>query len=802
MKKHKNSQNNRSQEVNLKLLLERIYRHRLIFLISIGLFLLMAFAYIKFTTPVYEVSTSILIDPKGSNRVLGESEYVDGGVSLIEMEKNLYNEIGIIKSFSLINETVRDLGFDISYHSGNWMGQKEHYNYFPFEVTLLRNEPQLYNAPFEIELLKNDRYRLHIKASEFMVSNPSNGSSHKVENSLSHTSVYSFGEKVSHPYFNFVLNKPDYKVNSSEFKDLNLSFIVRDFEAVANGYLSKIEVDNIDVQASIFKIVSYGSVVDKEVNFLEKLTENYVQDKLKSRDKIASSKEAFIRNQLRLVSDSLLRVEADLESFKKDKRAVNLSATAINALDQTQNLQVERAKIEMDIEYNTSLIDYVENNSDSQDFAIPTATGIDDPQVNENITELKRLHAERSRKKFFLTENNQEMQVLNAQIDEATGNLLNDLKNANRSSRFALQGLRGQIGRYSGVISSLPTREKQLLGIQRQSNLYENLFNYLSQELAKTGIARAESISDTRVLDEARTMGDGPVAPNKKIIIALALVLGTIVPMAWMLGFAPNDIIHHSSQIMANSDIPVIASVSYHNSRSKKQGSELSLWKVKESFRDLYANLRLIGSKGDCSVLGLTSIMPQEGKTYCAINLGITLAEAGKRTLIIDMDLRKPSLVDGLNKIEGKGLFNYLQGDIEIITPIIYSHDTVKNLQFIPTSVADGNIHELLSGDKIKLLISELKKRYDYIILDTPAIGLVSDFLLFRDEIDINLFVVRRKIAKIGFLEDLETLIPKGKNKKSYIVFNDTLERDFKYGYGQKYGVNRETQLINESLSV
>ncbi|MEX0287524.1 MAG: GumC family protein [Flavobacteriaceae bacterium] len=802
MKKRKTPKINRNQEVNLKLLLERIYRHRIIFLASIGLFLLIAYAYIKLSTPVYEVSTSILIDPKGSNRVLGESEYVDGGVSLIEMEKNLYNEIGIIKSFSLIDETVRDLGFDLTYHSGNWMQQKEHYGYFPFKVTLLRNEPQTYNVPFKVTLLANDRYRLSVNASDFRVSNPANGTIRGVDKSIDHTKVYSFGEKVAHPYFNFVINKPDYEVNTSDFRKSELSFTVQDFEAVANGYMNKLEVDNIDVQASIFKIVSYGPVVSKEVDFLKKLTENYVQDKLKSRDKIASSKETFIRNQLRLVSDSLLRVEADLESFKKDKRAVNLSATAINALDQTQNLQMERAKMEMDIEYNNSLIDYVENNSGSDDFAIPTSTGIEDPQVSENITELKRLHAERSRKKFFLTENNQEMQVLNSQIEEATSNLLNDLKSANRSSQFALQGLRGQIGRYSGVISSLPTREKQLLGIQRQSNLYENLFNYLSQELAKTGIAKAESVTDTRVLDEARMMGDEPVAPNKKVIMALALLAGAFLPMVWMLGFAPNDIIHHSGQILANSDIPLIASISYYDSKSKKRGSELALWKVKESFRDLYANLRLIDSKKDCTVLGLTSIMPEEGKTYCAINLGITLAEADKKTLIIDMDLRKPSLVEGIKKVEGRGLSNYLQGEIDDLNKIIYPHESLSKLNYIPTAVAEGNIHELLSGDKIKELLSRLKERYDYIILDTPAVGLVSDFLLFRDEVDINLFVLRRKIAKTGFLEDLESLISREKKKKSYIIYNDTLERDFKYGYGQKYGVNRETQLINETLSV
>ena len=802
MTKLKDTYPDDQHEVNLKLFIQRMYRHKWMYLLSLAVCLVIALIYIKLATPKYEVATSILLDPSGNSRVLGESQYVEGGVGLIEMEKNLYNEIGIIKSFSLINQTVDDLDFEVSYHAGNFLKTKEYYGYFPIKVSLIDAETQLYNIPFEIKLLANDKFRLTINASNFKVSNPANGTTRKVDKKFSFTRIYSFGERVTHNYFNFTIEKPLYEVYPEDFADMDLQFIVHHIDDLSNDYLSKLEVNNIDIQASIFRLVTTGNVVDKEVAFLKRLTENYVQNKLVSRNKIASSKEAFIRNQLALVADTLLKAEAALEDFKKNKRAVNLGVTAINALDQSQNLQMERAKIAMDLEYNKSLIDYVENNKNSDDFAIPTSTGINDPQLNENITELKRLYAEKSRKKFFVTENNQEMSILNSQINETTEALLNDLKNANRSSQFALEGLNQQIGRYNGVISSLPTREKQLLNIQRQSNLYENLFNYLSQELAKTGIARAESISDTRVLDEARMVGDKAVAPQKMLILLLAFLLGIIFPLAWMLWFSPNDVIHNIGQIMANTDLPVIASVTYHDTKSKKSKSDISLWNIKESFRDLTANLRFIRPKEGCSVLGITSIMPEEGKTFCAINLAISLAESGKKTLLIDTDLRNPSVVHGIKKIEGKGLSNYLQGSISKLKDIIYPHEKLGNLKFIPTSVAEGNIHELLSGDKMKALINDLRVDYDYIILDTPAVGLVSDFKLFADEIDINLFVVRRAIAKIGFLTDLEKLIPKGKRKKSCIIFNDTLEKYHKYGYGQKYGVNREPQLVNESLSI
>ena len=169
MKKKKDTHINTPQEVNLKLFFKKVYNNKWFFILSICSSVAIALIYILLATPKYEVSTSILIDPSGSNRVLGDSKYVDGGVSLIEMEKNLYNEIGVIKSFSLISQTAEDLGLYISYHTGNLLSKREHYGYFPFEITLIKTEAQLFNVPFEVEILENDRYRLTIEASPFKV---------------------------------------------------------------------------------------------------------------------------------------------------------------------------------------------------------------------------------------------------------------------------------------------------------------------------------------------------------------------------------------------------------------------------------------------------------------------------------------------------------------------------------------------------------------------------------------------------------------------------------------------------------
>ncbi|MDB2606209.1 AAA family ATPase [Zobellia sp.] len=818
MKENRNNQVNAQQEINLKLFFRKIYENKMLFLTSIGFFVILALIYIALSTPIYEISTSILIDSKGKNRILGDSEYVEGGVSLIEMEKNLYNEIGIIKSFSLIKQTVEDLNFDVSYYTESLFSSEERYGYFPFEVVLDRSKPQLYGVPFEIELLSEDSYRLTLEANDqFTVSNPLNGSVRQVDRSFDFSEQHKFGDKVEHEYFTFTLNKPEYNVNIDDFDGDDLSFVVSNIESVVKGYMGKLEADNIDLQASIFKIVSTGPIVSREVNFLKKLTENYVHNELSSRNEIAAGKETFIRNQLNVISDSLSKFEVDLEAFKRNEKAVNLGATASNALDQTNNLQVEAAKIKMNINYYNSIIQSVRNNRNSNDFVMPSGIGIEDPSINQNILELKDLYSERSKKKFFVTSNNQEMTILNGQIDESTEILLSNLKSAVRSSQAALGGITTQLSSIDEEIGSLPTREIQLLNIERQSNLYENLYKYLSQELAKTGIARAESTSDTRVLDEARMEGNGPIFPVKKLYLGLAVALGILLPMTWVAFFTSSDYIENVQQIIANSDIPVIASIVNYSEElddskvnsalnslgynHKDDNSDVRLWQLKESFRDLVAKLKLVNSSGK-GVIGITSMLPEEGKTYNAINLGITLAESGKRVVVVDTDLRNPSLVANLSEIKGKGLASYLNGELKSYKEIIYSHDKVANLKFIPTSVIDGNVHELLSNQRIHILIESLRQEYDYVILDTPAVGLVSDFLLLLDDIDINLFVIRRNVSKIQFLEDLEILVRDEKKAKSYIIFNDALGNSHKYGYGSKYGINEEKQLVDKVLSI
>lgn len=782
------SDNNSGIEINLKRLFEKVYKYKFLFVISVVLCLIVGVIQIKLATPIYEAGTTLLVDPSGQSRMLGESKYLDGGVGLIEPDKNLFNEIGIIKSYDLVEQTVQELKFDVSYFSEGQYKDTERYGYFPVEVVADHTAPQIYSAPFYFEILSDSTYRLTIEAEDFFVSNPATGTSYEVKKPLSFSDVYRFGQAVKHNYFNFTVNQPNYDVVLDNFAEEQLFFEIYHIGSVTNSYLDKLEVDQNDLEGSILKLRSTGPVVEKEKDFLNRLTSNYIENKLKDRDKIALNKENFIRRQLNNISDSLAIAERSLESFRRQTQAVDLSQTASNALNQVQQLKVQKAQIELNIKYYRSQLQHLQDSASIDKILAPSVVGINDPLLNENLLELKRLYSERTRLNFIKGSQSLDLELLNQQIANSTNSVMENLRNLIQSSELSLDDINYRITSEEEVITRLPSSEKQLLNYQRKSNLYDNLFNYLSQELAKTGIAKAEDIPDARVLDEARMLGDSPIAPQKKLILALAFIIGLALPLGWIVLYdSIAETIEDIREVEAYSNIPVVASIAHDDSHSLLSVKHLSEWRVEESFRDLSASIQFLIPSSDQKIVGITSTIPGEGKSFCAINMGIHFAKGGKKVLVIDSDFRKPSLLDIYkNK---RDFAEYLSNPKVPMRAVIHRHEDSENFHYIPTAASKKNPHELLSSPRLEELLDAVKANYDYIIIDSPAIGLVSDYLLMSKFIDIHLFVLRRRVSKLSFLSNMEKLRLKGGLKNVFVVFNGAVGKHFKYGYSNyEYG--------------
>lgn len=779
-------------EVDLKSLLAKLSRYKFLFLVSTILCLALAFVYIKFATPAYEVGASLLIDPSGKSRLLGENRYVDGGVGIVEPEKNIFNEIGIIKSFGLIRKTVEELKFEVSYHLKDGYKESEKYGNFPFEVVVDSTQYQIIDLPFYIERVSDDEFRLRTEGKGFEVVNRVEGSSFKVKNEFEASKVYKFGEPVEHDYFHFTINKSADQVMFNELMDQELFFMIHDLDNITNDYLDGLEVNQLDIQSSILDLRIVGPVVEKEIDFLNQLSFNYIEAQLNERDKIAQNKEAFIQEQLASISDSLARAEQNLEAFRRNSQSVDLSQTASIALNQVQNLQSRQSQINTNLRYFQSQLDNLGDSSAAEMIIAPSVVGINDPILNENLLELKRLYSERNRLKFIKGSQSLDLELMDQQIKNSTSLVRENLRNLIQSYRLSLQEVESQIANQEGVISQLPGNEKKLLNFQRTGDLYENLYNYLSQELAKTGIAKSEDTPDTKIIDEARMMGSGPVAPQKKLILAIGFVMGLILPLGWIVLYdSIDETLQNVEELEAVTDIPVVASIATNPSGLLFPVSKADEWKVEESFRDLTATLQFLIPDPNKNVIGIGSTLPGEGKTFCSINMGIHFAKAGKKVLMIDIDFRKPSNLEVIANKEKERFSSYLlQKEIQT-EDIIHVHPEEANFHFIPAKMEDRNPHIFLSSPRFATLLEEMRARYDYIIVDSPAIGLASDYLLISRYIDINLFVLRRKVSKLSFLKNLTKLKKRGKLKNVNLIFNGAVGKSFKYGYSRYDYENR-----------
>ncbi len=765
-------------EISLQALVRRIWEKKWWFALSISTCLAIAYLMIKTAVPIYEVGATMLIDPSGQSRMLGESQYVDGGVGLIGTEKNLYNEIGILTSYSLVEETIAELDFGISYYAGKWYKMIEQYGYFPFEVELVDSSAQLYGTPFSVKMLSDEKYSLSIEAKEFYVSDPLSNTIREVKRDFKFSKTYQFGEVVQHDYFNFIIQKPSYQVITEDFEDKDLSFVVNSIEDLANYFKNKLEVAKTDIKADILRLDTEGPVVAKEIKFIQRLCENFIKSKFSERNEIAASKEDFIRSQLAGVSDSLSKAERRLESFKSSSNAVNLDLTASNNLEQINQLESSKGQIELNIQYYTSLVQYISSKDDFDKIIAPSAVGIEDPLLNENLLELKRLISKKTELAYYKGAKSYDLEVIDKQIKNTSNALIENLKNLIETAQLNLRDKNQRIAKLEQRMSRLPGSEKLLLNYQRKNDLYENLYNYLNQELAKTSIARAEDIADTRVLDPPRMMGSGPVSPNKLLTMAVGLVLGCFFPFVFVLfSGSLGGTIDRDNQLESLTPIPVAARI---NHQKKVKGVTLSHAKhrfVEESFRDLGANLQFLVPDTEKNIIGLTSMIPGEGKTFCATHLGMGLANAGKKTLLLDLDFREPALLKDQYDEYGCGLEEYLSEGTIPLEEIIRPYPDLPNLHFISTKQEVANPHRLLSNPKLKTLLTALRFDYDYIILDSPAVGLVSDYLLISKFVDIHLFVIRRKMSRLSFLNEIEHLRNKGNMEHSYLVFNDVKSR-------------------------
>ncbi|MDF9799695.1 tyrosine-protein kinase Etk/Wzc [Catalinimonas alkaloidigena] len=746
--------------LNVKDVFRKIFRYWYYFLITAGICGVFAVVYLKFTVPVYLMSTSLLVqdeDGISGTEMIMQDIYPQAG------NKNLENEIGLIQSHTIINETLKSLDFEVSYFKKEFFGNRELYHSAPFWLTVDTTTYQLRGVPMRIQPLTQKQYKVQVDAVE-------------------HEQVCDFGEACQSEFFSFKAYKGFKKLPDEN--DV-YSIVINDLTKITDAYRKNLVIKRLGSESTLLELSVFGSLPKKEINFLNKLSEVYTKRNLQEKNQTASLTIDFINSQLSDVSDSLKGAENQLESFKTQENVMDISLTAANASTKLSSLETDQADLNIKLKYYNYLLKYLQDSTDINSVVAPSSVGIADPLLNELIIELKRLHKERVAINYTRTAKSNELELLNLQIANARSTIIENVTNIIESTRIALQEVNNRLAEVRRVVEKLPENEKDLMRIQRKFNLSDNLYNFLLQKRAEAGIAKASNLPDHKMVDQARIVGGEPVSPRKSLVYILAAVLTLILPTLFILvKTSLTDTITDLEQIEKLTSIPIAGKIVHVKSGNTISNVPNSI--LAESFRTLRVNLQYFSLSGEPKVIGVTSTVSGEGKTFCAYNLASILALAKKKVILLETDLRKPRLIHHNKKLSYRyGLSNYLVGRMdwkELVQPTY-----IEDLQMISSGPIPPNPVELLESGNLKKLIYELRQYYDFVVIDTPPTGLVTDYVTIMNNVDVTLYVVRLDYSKTYFLTNLDKDFHQGKYKNFSLVINDVKKHN-SYGYGYAYG--------------
>lgn len=775
------------EDSDLKQFVQLVTRNYKVFIASTVLALVIAFAALHLMTPLYKISASILIKeetrrPSGGNAAM--NDFLNS--SLFGNNQNFQNELWVLKSTPVIEQTIRNLDLMVNYYKKSGFSYREAYGETPFRILLPNDHVQPVGIRFKITL-QDDRH-FEIKASDRDVSfvNFSTGEEVDVQKKWQVEQVGEFGKLLETDEYAFMVELDSTKVHDFS-EDQVYYFKFRDAGALTGSLKVQLDFRIIDKLATVVEINYKSPSARKGKAIVNEIMEVYSQENLERKNHIAGITVDYIEKQLGEISDSLNLTEDDLQRFRSSNQLLNPTEQATGISAQYMDLQNQMAELVTRKRYYDYVAENLGNSDDFSKMIVPSSIGISDQLLNSLLAELVTASSQRS----ALIQNNQEMnpmvQKLGIQIETIKKTISENIAAVKKTTDITMDEMNKRIRRVEGQISRLPATQRQLGGIERKYRLNDAIYNYLLQKRAEAKITQASNMPDNIIIEPAKKVGNKPVSPNKQLIYMVAMFLGLALPFGFFtLKSAIASKIDSQEMIEHITPIPVIGKIMHNNHRTINVIAEHPRSTIAESFRALRTNLEYHFKDMDKKVIMVTSCIEGEGKSFTALNIAMSYAQLDHRTLLIDFDLRKPTNYFGKFDEKQRGLTTwYLNRTAE--TELIEKTDFEK-LDVIHSGPVPPNPTELLALKKTGRLIHSLKDQYDCIVLDTSPLAQVSDGYLLLDFADIKIVVTRYNYSLKRVFSLVVRDLKQKKAQNVCIVLNDNKVYSDQYGYG--YGYN------------
>lgn len=780
---HKN--NTLQEDSDLKKVLELFKRNYKLFVISILTTLILAFFLNRYKIPKYQISSSILIKeetrPQGGGDV---NNYLNS--NLFGVNQNFQNELWVLRSAPVIEQTVKNLDLMVEYYQKGGFQYHDAYQSLPFQVQLLQDHVQPVNVRFNIAIQDKENFRIQVKSGRTTFRNLFSDENAYEKENWSFEHLGKFGQLIESPDMAFIVQLAPFNIGTYYREEFIYSFILRDVSSTTESLKNSLECSIIDRNATIIEISYESSSIKKGKNIVNELMEVYSTQNLNRKNHIAAITIDYIEMQLDEISDSLSLTEDNLQSFRSSNQLLDITDQATGLSTQYLDLQNQMAELVTRKRYYDYVAEYLETTNDFSNMIVPASMGIQDQLLNNLMSELISAQAQRAN----LIENRQEqnplVERLTIQIENLRSTISENISAVQKTTEISIDEMDKRISRVESQISRLPVTQRQLGGIERQYRLNDAIYNYLLQKRAEAKITQASNLPDNIIIEPAKMVGTNPVSPNKKKNYFIALFLGIGIPFGYLtLKSALNNKIETQENIERLTEIPVLGIILHNRRKSSNVLMDYPASSIAESYRALRTNLDFRFKAIAPKVFLITSCIEGEGKTFNALNLAMSYAQLGRRTILMSFDLRKPTDYFSENGGSLVGLSSYFTGRVGTEEIIIKSPHS--KLDFIPSGPVPPNPVELLAHDDTKELINKLRDYYDCIILDSTPLAQVSDGYLLMDYADVKVIIARCNYT----IKKVFSLIMKDLVQKNIhnicIVLNDNRIRYDQYGYGYGY---------------
>jgi capsular exopolysaccharide synthesis family protein len=754
-------------------------------LLSISVCIVIALVYLKFTLPTYEVTTSILLkdDQKGG----GTAELnAFKEMGLFTQKNNVDNELEVLRTSALAQTAVNELGIYVNYTQ---LAQFEFLNQIGIDskIAIYRKKviygsetPLLISLPKDVKENMTNAINFEVLVhpyGEYIITGSYQGEKYSVKSSIS-------DKEVSLPFGKIYLTRGKFRPT----QDMLIDVVIQNPLSMAQDLLGQMKMELTSKSTSVVNIALQTNNILLGKDFLNKLVEVYNRTDMDDQAAMAAKTASFIDDRLMTLTRELGDVESQVENYKRAQGITDIKSQSDMFIQQTGDFTQKRLEVETQLAIVTAIDEYMQKKENRYQL-LPTTTVTKSDGLNELITNYNRLVLERNRLSQIASSSNQAMINVTNQIESMFNTVQTSVRNEKNNLQIAQRDLLAKNNENKALIRDIPRQDKEYTEIKRQQGVKEALFLFLLQKKEEKYLNGAVVEPIAKMIDNVQSTG-APVSPKKMFILLISVVFGMVLPV---FGIKIRDLLRYQietkEELEEFSNVPILGEIPKNELKDNSFIKENNNDSFTEMVRLLRTNLLFVLNTPEKKVINMVSSISGEGKTFVSINLALSLAFLDKKVILVGLDIRKSMLAEYLKMDNSAGITTFLSGQLgqnDLIKP----SGLHPNLSVITAGPVPPNPNELLAKPILDKLIVKLREHYDYIVIDTAPVGVVSDSFTLNRLADVNLYLVRAKYTPKKIIQDATNLYMSKKLNEMYFVLNDFDHQKNTYhkGNGKKYG--------------